>query len=853
MRVWAMKPVCRALGCIFGGVVMFGALVRPVWAKEAVRTEARVEVTGSAISRLDSERALPVVVMTRQEIARTGAATVAELMRALPVVDNSEVFEQNALVPGQSGTSTIAMRGQYDDSVLVLLNGHRLPRNGIASATSGVGNAVDVNMIPLSAIERVEILPEGASAIYGADAVGGVVNFITRKDYRGFEARTGYGLSSQGDGGELSAGLTAGFGDYHRDRFNLLFSLDHFKREPIYAARRDISSSADFRHIGGLDVRSVIAPEGNVINSDGTFTPLRPCPADRVMSNGACGFDTNRLPATLQNGANRTQLMLLGSVKASETTRVSAELLYSHADNHFQYQPTGGYMALPDGRVFYGRFMQGGLREQDREAGLLQFGLGAEGQAGSFDWQVHYNYGESRVKLRGRNDFGYSALYEAVSLGQIDLTSESNDPALVDSLRISPEWNGLYAEHSLDAKLTGSLGVLAGGSADFAVGMSWSSEKRVDTPDAWLKAGEVLGAAAQQGVVARRNATALYAELDLPLVKNLTTQIAVRYDHYPTASKASTRLAMSYRPVNPLLFRASYTESFRMPGLNELYGGVSEGNFIVIGGGDPAQLSPAQRRWCAQQGFSADACNLYAYAIYGANPDLKPERGRTFSLGVVVEPAKGLSLGLDWWAIRKDDMVYRQTLDRSLQNGNWSVRDGYYYVSQLNVNAAKYLSSGMDVDLRWRIPVSGGAVVLRESLTRYSTQRLQQDADQRWYETLGIYGSPRWRNVASATYEQATWDATVAVRSTGGFADSDAFDSMPDNVRQVGAFEEVDVNVGLSAAKALRLSGGIKNLFDRVPPYSDTNATGPYSGLGYAELYSARGRFFYFNLAYAFN
>ena len=133
----------------------------------------------------------------------------------------------------------------------MLLNGKRLPINALYDS-SGAGAAVDINMIPLSAIERVEILKDGGSAIYGADAVAGVVNFITKRDWTGAEARIGYGRTSRGDGEEQTANAAAGFGSLDKQGYNVLVAVDRFKRDPILRKDRDISSSVDFRRLGGV-------------------------------------------------------------------------------------------------------------------------------------------------------------------------------------------------------------------------------------------------------------------------------------------------------------------------------------------------------------------------------------------------------------------------------------------------------------------------------------------------------------------------------------------------------------------------------------------------------------------------
>ena len=271
------------------------ALVAAGLALPALAQETqRVDITGSSIKRLDAERPAPVEIYTRKDIARTGATTVAESVKSISALDIDDQGELTSNSPSGSGTSNLQIRGLSERNLLVLLNGRRLPINALTDGT-GAGAAVDVNNIPLGAIERVGVLKDGGSAIYGSDAVAGVINFITRKNYNGVEARVGYGLSSRSDGEEKTGGFVAGFGDYEKSGFNVLAALDVFKREPIAKSDRDISRSADWRRFDGVtDGRSGFHPNGNILNAAGTAVvgQIVPCPPEDLRGT-TCRFDFN--------------------------------------------------------------------------------------------------------------------------------------------------------------------------------------------------------------------------------------------------------------------------------------------------------------------------------------------------------------------------------------------------------------------------------------------------------------------------------------------------------------------------------------------------------------------------------
>ncbi|WP_341678226.1 TonB-dependent receptor [Niveibacterium sp. SC-1] len=838
-------PFFALRGLCFGAAV----LASDVGAAEPERTDERelptVQVTGSSIPRIEAEGPVPVEVITETEIRRTGAATINELLRSLPVVDFNDAGELSPDSPSGSGTARIRMRGLTENDVLVLLNGRRLPRNALADA-SGAADAVDVNMIPLAAIERVEIFKGGASAIYGADALAGVVNFITRSDYQGVAARTGGGISAAGDGAEYQLGLTAGIGDLARDRYNLTVILDGYKRDPIYRRDRSSSASADFRARGGGDERSVFAPEGNLLDADFAFTgqTVRPCPAERT-SDGLCRYDFNADILTAYNGARRGSLTLLGEARLAPQLQASGELVYSQTRNHFENHPTPDIFAAADGSVYAGRFMQGGPRITERESELVQLGGGLQGGWGdlaqALRWDVHYSYGRSTVSNRESNVFDSETFYPAVLDGSLDPTRADNDPALVDSLRISPERRARYSLNSIDAKLTGLLGEWGERRVDFAVGAQYLGERLSDQPDPLSQAGRVVGSVQQAAVDAGRDAFALFAELDAQLAPSLEAQLAARYDRYPDESRTSPKLALLYRPLDALALRGSYARSFRAPGLKQLYGGQEQGAITIE---DPA--------WCAAQGVTA--CEVPAYQVVGANADLKAETGSTLSLGATWQVWRDLSIGLDWWQLRKKDAIGTKSLEQALADGDWQQDGGFYYVDQRNRNVAATRVEGIDLDLRfaWRLP-GAWSLSLRDALTRYLQLEEQLTADSPWGDRLGTYATPRWRNVLGATLGREAWAITAALRTTGGFSDSDAYLPHLADTPQVGAFEELDLNLDYHPRDGFSFSAGVRNLLDRTPPFSNQNASGAsYTQMGFAEIYSNRGRFFYLRAEYAF-
>lgn len=850
--------VSVALTMAFGGVL--AAVAMPGVAQQSEQKLERVEITGSAIKRVDAEGPVPVEVYTRKEIARTGATTVNELIRSIPSLD---IFDQGELAsnsPSGSGTANIGMRGLDSSNVLVLLNGRRLPVNALYDS-SGAGAAFDINTIPLSAVERVEILKDGGSAIYGADAVAGVFNIITKKDYQGIEIRAGYGTSSRSDGTEKQAGVVAGFGSLKEDRVNVLIGLDVFKREPIFRKDRDISRTVDFRRFGSpRDGRSSFAPQGNIVDpATGGFVgvPYRSCPPEN-LSGGTCRYDFNASILTAYNGADRVSGMALATVQLNPETRGFAELTIAESKDHFEAHPVPDFFnvpitdpatqgafedpANPDTVVIAGRFMQGGPRITDRKASLANVVLGAEGVFSNLDWKVNIGRGTSKVTNSDQNYYNATQWVGATTSGALDPTVNTNDPALVDSLKVRPVRKGESTITSANFLVSGDAAELPAGTLRYAVGASAWREQLADTPDELTQAGLVVGSIQQAAVSASRSAKAVFGELAIPVHKTVEAQAALRYDSYPQASQSSPKAAIKYTPTPELALRASYTASFRMPVLKQLFGAQEEGAITIT-----------DENECALLGVPCGT-GINAFQVNGSNTSLRPEKGKTWNFGVLMDLGQYVNLGIDYWKIEKTDEINAPTIESALRQGLF-VRDGARFRIFTNLqNLAERTTSGVDVDGRLRIPgTSIGSLAIRNTLT-YNIHNLRRDdPTDDLQEFVGTYASPRFRNTFSVTSEMGPWTWQAAIRTVGGFRDEDDPEAINSATRRVGAHEELDVQGQFMGFKNLTVTAGIKNLLDRQPPLSILNGTdNQYTQMGFAELYTSRGRFLYASLGYKF-
>ncbi|WP_176256709.1 TonB-dependent receptor [Derxia lacustris] len=846
--MFRFRPINLGVTLAITGTVV--SLTAPLHSAQAQTTAPaqqlnRVEVTGSAIKRTQVEGPAPVEILRRDAIEKTGATSLNELVRNIASMD---IFDQGELTsnsPAGSGAASFRMRGLDDTNLLVLINGRRLPVNALYDS-SGAGASVDINMIPIALVERVEILKDGGSAIYGADAIAGVVNIITRSDYQGAEVYANYGISSRQDGQEQRYGLVTGKGSVAEDGYNITASIDYFKRDPIYRKDRELSKSVDFRRYGGRDARSGFSPYGNYVDPEtGAFTggSVLPCPAAN-LSGGICRYDFNSSLLTAYNGADRLNTMLLGALKAGEVN-LTGEFIYSQSINHFESHPVPDYFTVPSGTgLIAGRFMQGGPRITDRKSILTSTAVGANGMLGEYEWKVDVGRAASRVTNNDSNYYDATLWTAATESGALDPTVTTNDQAFVDSLKVRPRRDGISIATYVNTLLRGDLFQLPAGALGFAVGAQFRRETLSDKPDPLSQAGNVVGSIQQSAVSADQTVKSVFGELSVPILAKLEGQIAVRYDKYSEYSAASPKLALKYDVLPELAFRASVAKSFKAPALKQLFGASEQGALTI-----------SDQHQCDLLGIPAGTtCLISAYQVNGSNPSLKPEKGKTYNVGAIFEPTPMFSGSLDFWWVYKTNEINTPTITQAIESGlvGRDERTNQFLIFTNLQNYQQRAVNGVDLDLQGRFPVNGlGRFTLRESITYTKSNRIKTAEGTDEYADTYIY--PKYRNVVTAGFDRNEYSTQFVVRTTGGFWDTDEPKPIAEGVNRVAPYTEVDWTGRFGGIKNVFIDVGVKNVFDRQPPLSLTNAlNNTYSQMGFAELYSIRGRFFYGKVSYRF-
>src|SRR5258706_2543317 len=341
------SAVLQALGA---GIIATLPAVPALAQDQTVQKVERIEVTGSNIRRVEGESALPVQIITRDDIEKTGAFTTEQLVQTLSVSNNN----YNPVPAAASGATTggispISLRGLGSQRTLVLINGRRTAAYG--TITDSV--SVDVNNIPLAAIDRIEILKDGASAIYGSDAIAGVVNFILRRDYQGAEATVRYAGPEHKGGESTRVEGAAGFGDLARDRYNVLLVGSYERDKALFGGQRDFSRSGV--NVGALnDVTSGNTFPANIVLPDGrTFNPMAPANCapsvnDPLFPPTRCRYDPSPF-VTLTPDTKRGSIYAAGHFALTSNWDLYGEASYAKSEQRFVIQPVpiSDQFALP--------------------------------------------------------------------------------------------------------------------------------------------------------------------------------------------------------------------------------------------------------------------------------------------------------------------------------------------------------------------------------------------------------------------------------------------------------------------------------------------------------------------------
>lgn len=785
----------------------------------------KVQVTGSRIKRTDVEGALPVTVIDREAIEMSGETTVADFLRNTTFNSAGSYRPQSG--SSWQGVSVVNLRGLGSARTLVLVDGRRLPKSPIT------GSNQDLTSIPMGAVERIEILTDGASAIYGSDAMAGVINIITRQDYQGAEVTIGQAqVSIPAEGGDREEGSIV-FGAASNTS-SLMGGVSWNNRDIIFA--RDFPWNG-----GGASVFS---------NSYTTFDENGYDQFNWVAFPGACDFPG-------------TGYFILGARCAYDFTMVSADeastgakalwLKAKHEVNdnwtvwaNAQASKTssfGRYAPVPDSSYYYGvplsvdspnnpgnpngyvydpnfdpqpvnwwhRFDALGNRDSTVENEMLDATFGATGYIGTAEVDFGIRRTSNTTADIGRNFLLGSQALAHIESGAYNLADPYNvDPAILNSMKVTISRIAEYHQNEIFGSASFDLFDMDAGTVQLAVGAEYREEMYNDQYDSLSEAG-VVGGSAGNSAGGNRDVTAMFFETLIPVMDNLEVSVAGRYDDYSDyGSDFTPKVSARFQPMDTLTLRASYGKGFRAPNLD-----------IVTALDAFSATSVRDPQSCINQG-QPEGCSLQINNIITANPSLASEASDQFALGVAMEPADWVNFAVDYYNIEISDRIRSISAQNiiNLQAAGDPIPAGLSITRSTNGSIIEIVSGfanegdldlrGFDVNVKTNFDLFGGTLMNNLQISKLTHYSLDGGRD-----LVGDPGLPDNRITLNNMFNFGDFSFVWNVNAIADTADTV---SGGEREGKVPSWVTNDLQINYNAPWNGRFTIGAMNIGEKYPP-----------------------------------
>lgn len=833
-------------------------------AAETEEEVKKVTVTGSRIRRIDVETPSPVVVITREDLDATGFSTVGDALRALPQNTGQSLSSVDGGTSFTPGTSSINLRGLGNNNTLALINGRRAAPYG-SPGFNGFQVVFDYNSVPAAAIESIQIVKDGASAIYGSDAVAGVVNVQLRRDFEGMNSQVSFGDYFDTGGFEKKIfgifGTTSG-------KTSIVASFDWSEQAAVYARDLEYTSTANGASVGGFDQRSSANVAANVrglpaslgfgsqaslrrVDSLGRPIPLPlgqiPTLADFESGNKFYDFqeDAGMFPetrfwgfyTTVEHDISDTLTAFLdASFRRAEVTIDAAPtpafFINEVGDSSFgtivfpatnPYNPFG--VDLVDVRW---RMRETGNRVNNVTSDYPRIVAGLKGDIGfSWNWEVAALYGKGTTSNTNAGSVADRLLQDALNGVDIDGVTRYanpfgiNDPLILEYMTLENPNNDEYELRSFDFSANGDVMDLPAGPLALAFGGEYREEEIASVGTYLNETSGIVGGSSGTNTFGQRDVKSVYAEVSIPVIASVEVQAAVRYEDYSDfGNTTKPKVAAKYRPTDWLLLRASFSQSFRAPDLPYIYATQSTSftsNFI-----------PDPRR-------PADPPNQVRQ-ISGGSFDLTPEETDTYYVGAIFEPGslvaalEDFAFSFEYFQFDQtnliDSLSAAQILDQEAQFPDLVVRNppgpgetvgtiSFVKTNFQNLGNATY--KGFDMSIRWSHDYENIGN-FRAEVAATNTQAYEIDG----FENVGTYSLPRWRGTGTLAWTRGDWAASMFIYYIGSY--ETLFD-----LGKVDAQINVNPQVTYKGWYDTDITVGISNVFNDDPPVdpSDTTLTNP--------------------------
>lgn len=807
------KPLTIAMGTALGLASIGGVLGNAVYAQDDQTAEdesliEEVVVTGSRIQRTTDTQSQEIITFTAETMDISGDISVSDALRS-STMNSIGSFRESSGSSAQSN-ATINLRGVGSSRSLVLLNGRRT----VGSPSLGGGGAVNLNMIPFSAVDRIEVIADGASAVYGSDAVAGVVNVILKKNYEGMMVKARYGDRSEDDGTEESASVLMGASS---GRGSITFGLEYDKKDPIFDKDRDWTKASYSDVDGDGDIVGYgetigvsfygytlvnpnydpdvpydrnnpdtwyVQPGANCVDdpSTGYAGPMR---ADLVFGPETgyyCGYAFALVSAN-RAGLERVNTWVNAEWELTDNIDIYADMVLAQNESFGRYAPPAATgPTIPGdprnniGATFgYFRWTDIGTRDNVVNDYLTDINLGARGDiTDSIMFDAYYTFSNYTSASVGNYYLNYAGLEYNVNNGIDDfeqfVANMKHTTLNDDRQKLQKVFGGLQFD----------LFEMSGGQASVYVAAEYFKYNYSALVDAQSEAG-LVGGSAGNSATGYRDVTAFSAEAILPVTDWMEIDLAFRYDDYSDfGSATSPRIGgiFSIPGVDNLKFKASWGEGFRAPDLSSLYGATAfSADFAIDYYG------------CQLQGVPEADCPQRQFDTYiGSNPDLGAEESESYSFGVDWEFVDNWRASVNYFHLTLSDAIENTRAQEQLdvdfvtQGGNPNVtRNAQGGVTEIQAGWQNGFTDfdfeALDFALAGRFDTGFGSFGLQANASYY----LKYEQEESYgtgdlYDASGLDDLPEWRANTLFTWDMANWFASVnwdyVGSSDGRFGDS---------------------------------------------------------------------------------
>jgi len=862
-----------------------GVVSSPLYASESgVEDVERIEVTGSRIKRQDLENASPVTIVDSAQIEMSGVDNISDLINQLPAITGIT----NTTRAG-SPTSSINLRGLPDTATLVLINGHR------ASNNADTGDSVDLNVIPPAAIERIEILKDGASSIYGSDAIAGVVNIILKKRYEGFMVDYSYSSPADEGGERGSINLLTGISG---DKGSLVFGANYYEQKAVYSRDRKPTAVTPIPSSAIPSGRATVS--GYTSADDGSIS-YTGNPDDQTVltrANGntdLSGYTSTWSPYNYQQvtsevpDSERFSLFANGTYEITDTLTFNAEFLHSDTQilETWAYAPIFSAFEVGDLRWhennIYNPFGQDIIdwRRRMTDSGAPRFfdhNTQFDRLVTQFDGEFNDNW-TWNAKIVGSQS-RYAQTYVNVinkehirlGLGDASVCAQVEGCVQVDPLAPAGEmaedqWNylltnvqmkGRMRTHSFSFETSGDLFEMPAGAVAVAMGVEYREESFSKDPDGLISDFQIVGGVNLQATSGERTSKELYAEALVPVSEMINVSLALRYSDFSDfGTDVNPKIGVEIDPSDNVKLRATYSTGFRAPSLQELYQGASESfDFLT----DPCAAanagSTADTAGCPMQ--SDPALFQFLTITTGNATELEAEESESFTAGVVWSPEflDGLNLRLDYFNITQENAIdnpKQYFIDKNAEGdqllGNRVLRDGNGNISQVDVtyvNLAEREVVGIDFGMDYGFETEVGDFKFGAEVSWYDKYNDQAHPDAEVVNRSGTYDNssnagliPEYKLSSFLNWKYDDF----AVELRGQWLDE--VSDLGNSEEKIDSYLRFDLNSVYHFNDNLSFSFGIDNITDEEPPHVGSEPSG-IEGASYditGRAYSAKVKY----------